>query len=202
MLITRDGWKSRRPMKTILMVEVWVKIPKYEDTHEVSNFGNVRSITRLIKYQRWDGHNSFKTVNGKKLRLSFNKQNGYLMISLFGKTQYIHRLVAITFHKNEKQYPAVNHIDGNKTNNKPSNLEWCSHAQNAKHAYNNGLNKTPQQRGFSDKPNRKLSDLDIYEIRNTPNRDYEFLAEKYHVSSVTIRNVIKQKTFKNYDMRN
>lgn len=33
----------------------------------------------------------------------------------------------------------MNHIDGNKENNKSSNLEWCDRSYNNKHAYINGL---------------------------------------------------------------
>ena len=71
--------------------------------------------------------------------------NGYLRVVLSVKNKhydrYIHRLVATEFCKNHNssKYKEVNHIDGNKENNKSSNLEWCDRSYNNKHAYINGL---------------------------------------------------------------
>lgn len=55
------------------------------------------------------------------------------------KTYLVHRLVAITYLDNPDNLPCVNHIDGNKLNNKVENLEWCSHSYNMKHAFSLGL---------------------------------------------------------------
>ena len=51
----------------------------------------------------------------------------------------VHRLVANAFIKNTKNYKEVNHIDGNKKNNKVENLEWCNRSQNMQHAVRLGL---------------------------------------------------------------
>lgn len=51
-----------------------------------------------------------------------------------------HRLVAMLWLNNPDNLEVVNHIDGNKLNNHYSNLEWCSHAHNNKHARDTGLN--------------------------------------------------------------
>lgn len=54
----------------------------------------------------------------------------------------IHRLVLSTFSNKEyKNEFDVNHIDGNKSNNNISNLEWCTRKENINHAVHNGLNK-------------------------------------------------------------
>ena len=74
----------------------------------------------------------------KIMKLSKNHK-GYLQVclTLDGKkvTKRVHRLVAESFIPNPKGLPQVNHIDGDKTNNDISNLEWCDNSQNQKHAY-------------------------------------------------------------------
>ena len=69
----------------------------------------------------------------------YHKCNGYIIVGL-DKNQYsLHRLIALTFLENPENKPVVNHIDGNKTNNDLSNLEWCTIAENNQHAIDTGL---------------------------------------------------------------
>ena len=69
--------------------------------------------------------------------------SGYIRIELWssgsGKKYLLHRLLAQAFIPNPKAKPQINHIDGNKTNNALSNLEWCSQSENQLHAYRTGL---------------------------------------------------------------
>lgn len=77
-----------------------------------------------------------KNISTNKNIKSFKTNSGYLQVSLTSghKKFYIHRLVATYFIENPINYKCVNHKDGNKTNNKIDNLEWCSYSYNRKHS--------------------------------------------------------------------
>ena len=96
------------------MTEVWKDIPGYEGKYQASSLGRIRSKRGVLK-----------------LRDNF----GYQRVMLYGlkggrKSLSVHRLVAKTFIPNPNNYPQINHIDENKSNNRIDNLEWCTQSQN------------------------------------------------------------------------
>jgi len=108
-------------------MEIWKNIEGYEGYYQVSNKGNVRSlVTNKLLSQTYckDGY----------LKVHFN-------VNSVDKTRQVHRLVAKHFCPNSENKPQVNHIDGNKTNNNASNLEWVTQKENMKHAFKNNLIK-------------------------------------------------------------
>ena len=66
-------------------------------------------------------------------------KDGYILVTLqegkARRTAKVHREVAKAYVANPYGLPVVNHIDGNKQNNNPSNLEWTTVSGNTRHAY-------------------------------------------------------------------
>jgi len=86
--------------------------------------------------------NVYNTKNNKYCH--FNKDNyGYILVNLRKENIWykrkVHRLLALSYLPNPENKCDVNHIDGNKSNNDLSNLEWATRSENMKHAYRIGL---------------------------------------------------------------
>lgn len=122
------------------MTEIWKDIKGYEGLYQVSNHGRVRSLDRII-VDNW----CTRKFKGQVLNpTEHNGKQPYLYVSLSKqgevKKYFVHQLVAETFIPNPENKPQVNHKDGDPQNNKASNLEWVTNAENTQHAYNTGLN--------------------------------------------------------------
>jgi hypothetical protein len=111
------------------MKETWKPVYGYEDSYEVSDRGNVRSIAKEIPCGLGRNH----TRSGRILKQGTNP-NGYRYVNLSkdGKvySARVHRLVAEEFLDNPYNLPCVNHKDENKSNNNVGNLERCTFSYN------------------------------------------------------------------------
>lgn len=130
--------KNKSPFN--LPNEIFKDIYGYEGLYQISNYGRVKSIARVI-FEK----------NGKKRKIKqtilTQKNNGrnYLSVGLNKNgvpiIHYVHRLAAKAFIINIKNKATVNHRDGNKFNNKIENLEWATYSENNKHSFDTGLKK-------------------------------------------------------------
>lgn len=113
--------------------EIWAAITNHPG-YEVSTLGRVRSLDRVYLQRGKTGSLYGRKGYGKLLKL-YTFSNGYQGVRLGRrKTELVHRLVAIAFVDGDTSLQ-VNHKDGIRNNNKPSNLEWLSCSDNHKHSY-------------------------------------------------------------------
>lgn len=163
------------------MSEIWKEIIGYEDYYQVSNYGNVRSVDRMV----WSGR-VYYIYKGQSLKANQAKV-GYYTVTLskrcLCKMTYIHRLVATHFVQNIDNKKQVNHIDGNKLNNMYSNLEWVTNKENSIHAHKIGLTNNAGERNGQ----AKLSGRNVIRIRQLKGKYSQMkMGEMFGVSASVI----------------
>ena len=102
----------------------------------------------------------------------------------------VHRLVALTWIENSGGMPQVNHIDGDKLNNSVENLEWCTSAENIRHAHAIGLH--------GPRPSRKLTMDGARSLRqrHADGETVADLARAFSIDRKTVYGVLQGRTYR------
>ena len=123
-------------------MEIWKDIKNYDGLYQISNLGNVKSLSKKVNFKNWKTLETNYRITNEKILKNKNVK-GYNTVILcknnIKKNYRVCRLVAIAFLENNKNKSQVNHIDGNKKNDNLNNLEWNTPSENMKHAVKNKL---------------------------------------------------------------
>jgi hypothetical protein len=169
-------------------IERWLPVVGYEGLYEVSDHGRVRRVAI-----------SWAKRPGKKILRLRRTAKGYLDVELYlhMKRQHllVHRLVAEAFIGPQPPLePQINHKDGDKTNNRSSNLEWVTPLGNKRHAIRMGLIARPM-RG-EDSRSAKLTWPAVEEIRRLYGAMTQAeIAAMFGVSRKAIQDVLHGRTW-------
>jgi hypothetical protein len=166
--------------------EEWRPVKDGDAEFEASNLGNIRIPARTTIGIRLGVEN---VQCRPPQRLSpWVGNNGYLHVAQQrgGKRtkHLVHRLVARAWVPGEKPGLTVNHVNGAKLDNLPSNLEWITKAENTAHQWRTGLVNIRGERH----PSAKLRDAEVVEIRRRLLDGHKAirLAKDYGVSDALI----------------
>lgn len=175
--------------------EIWRPVVGFEGLYEVSNFGAVRSVDRIIQHTNKRFGPMTRKLKGRLLKMIFDGRGLYYQVSLsngINKRYLVHRLVAEAFVENPLNLPEVNHKDENKTNNKASNLEWCDHKYNSNYGSRLSLGQGEKN------PMSILTADKVKQIRNEfipHDKDYGVtgLSKKYGISISHISSILHRR---------
>lgn len=174
--------------------EIYKSIPNYEGFYEISNFQNVKSLSRVITRK-----------NGQKVRLKEKilkpaiGGRGYLSVVLCNderqRSECIHMLMAKTFIPNPENKKEINHINAITTDNRIENLEWVTHKENMIHAKKLGL---IEYKKGQDHYSSKLVDSDVIKIKKMLSEkiySYSQIAKVFNVDKSQISRINSGKTW-------
>lgn len=124
-----------------LLMEQWKEVKGYEGIYEVSDFGRVKSLSRIKSIGK-----GFFVSNEHVLKLKIER-NGYVRVMLqrdaIRITYLVHRLVAEAFIPNPENHPEVNHFNKIRGDNVKSNLEWVTTCENRTHSKKTNAKLSP-----------------------------------------------------------
>jgi len=162
---------------------IWKPVIGYEGSYHVSSHGEIRSLLtdRILKPGiQSRGYQTVLLYDGSKPKRPRSKT--------------VHSIVAEAFIGERPDKMTINHIDGNKSNNRLENIEYCSMRDNALHAIANGLTTPPRSQTAKLDGNQVKLIRDIYAAK-PPRGTQACLARVFGVTTNTIRNVANGKYY-------
>lgn len=185
---------TEEEQKIVLEKTGWAPIPGREG-YEAHPDGHVRS-----RWTRGGNHRKSVVINGCRLLNPRVSRGGYITVSLRfpghrGTTISVHKLVALAFIPNPENKPTINHRDGDKTNNRLSNLEWTTMKENIHHSVRILGSKVGDKAWLS-----KLTWADVWDLRTLSafGASSKDLSQAFGISQGNVRTIVLNKTWRYY----
>lgn len=170
---------------------------KYGRNYEVWNNGEIYACEFISEDTMPNGNIRKCTFPRTKLRLGGTRTpHGYFQVGIGGrkgKIEMVHRIMAEAFIPNPDNKPFVNHIDGDKGNCSPSNLEWCTSKENNNHAVKTGLNPmTIRKQYLSYKGSLKYSkeEVDNWKIMKEAGMNFHEISQNVGTHASVVENYL------------
>lgn len=161
--------------------ELWKTLEEYKGI-QVSSIGRIKKAANQRRKERI--LTEFPKDRDGYCRCTVQKLDGTFT------SQPVHRLVAKAFIDNPFNKKAVNHIDGNRSNNRVENLEWVTARENVLHSYQFGNRKkckeVPRNTLLTD---FQISQIDKLRELYTVNQ----IAKLFNIEYQSLKNIIHKK---------
>ena len=164
------------------MIERWLPVVGWEELYQASNQGRVLSV-RTMWPMRPNVHQGYRRVQFYRN----GKPSGHKVA----------RLVAKAFVPNPDGKPNVNHKNGQKADDRASNLEWVTKAENIQHAFDTGLQQPV--RTYGERHGRtKLTTAQVIEMRKRrlAGEKTTALARAFNTTTTCVSHICTGQTWK------
>ena len=170
------------------ITEEWRDVVGYEGLYSVSNLGRVKRVASWCNSQRMNLEMKIGLDSHGYHRIGLNRSGVRLRFQL-------HRIVMAAFVGPIPEGHQVNHINGDKVDNRACNLEYLTQSQNLKHDWR--VLKSRNQNG-SKNPSAKLTEEMVLEIRNLRAQGiaYEAIAARFGMSHWGIQDICYRRRWK------
>ena len=180
-------------------MNTWKIIPDYGEHYQINREGVIRinpSSPRLKLQESRKGKKGYASLKKAGDRVSIYVGQGYKRANLKDEcgrnsSVMVHRVLMLTFQPPVDDSLQINHKDGDKLNNNIENLEWCTHLENLKHAWDTGLRPAPSHRILDEE-----QVLEVREMRASSDKTLEEIGKLYGVTQCAIWRIVHRKTWK------